>query len=98
VLFVTYFQRYAFTAVIANLGVILCLESAIVAGALALTGFPPFVGLTQWLVNTASTLASIHTAWEPSLRIPSPPVWLMLLMALSIAFLIWSFRVRRHII
>ncbi len=98
VLFVTYFQRFAFTAIIANLGVALCLEAAIVAGTLALTGFPPLVNLTQWLVNTASWLASAYASWEPALRIPTPPEWLMLLITLSISLLIWSFRVRRQII
>lgn len=90
--FVVYFHRYAFTALAANLGVVFLLETAIVCGFTALTGFPPLVGLTRWMIDTAVILANIHARWEPSWRIPGPPAWVILLILLSLGLLAWSLR------
>lgn len=90
--FIVYFHRYAFTALAANLGVVFLLETAIVSGFAALSGFPPLVWLTRWLIDTAAALANVHARWEPSLRVPGPPAWVIFLALGSLGLLAWSLR------
>ncbi|MCX6599622.1 MAG: ComEC/Rec2 family competence protein [Acidobacteria bacterium] len=86
--FVVYFHRWAFTAVLANIGVVLLLELAIPVGfAATLSGFAPLVWLTRLMVEGASLLAQWHLRWEPDFRIPAPPFWLALLVVATLLLL-----------
>ncbi|MCX6591818.1 MAG: ComEC/Rec2 family competence protein [Acidobacteria bacterium] len=83
--FVVYFHRWAFTAVLANVGVVFLLEMAIPIGfAATLSGLPPLVWLTRAMVDGASSLAQWHLRWEPDFRIPAPPLWLALLVVATL--------------
>jgi len=91
--FAAYFHRWAFTAVFANVAVVTLLEAAIPLGfAAALSGFAPLVGLTNWMIGTASALAAWHVRWEPDWRIPTPPLWLALIAVSALIALAWALR------
>ena len=91
--FVVYFHRWAFTAVLANIGVVFLLESAIPVGfAATLTGLAPLVWLTRLMVEGASRLAGWHLRWEPDFRIPAPPLWLALLVVAALLALGFTMR------
>jgi competence protein ComEC len=76
--FIAYFHRYAFTALAANLGVVLALNTAIATGfAATLTAFPPAVWATRVLIAFATWCSEASLRFEPALRIPDPPWWIV---------------------
>ncbi len=93
--FVAYFHRFAFTAVLANVGVVSSVEPAILTGfAAVLTGLPPLIWATRFLLNTAAAIADLHVAWEPHWRMPDPPLALALAGMAALVWVAWSLRVR----
>lgn len=94
--FIIYFHRYAFTALAANLIVVLFLETAIGVGFTALSGFTPLVWLTRWLIDTSASLANFHMRWEPSWRIPGPPVWLIVVVFVMLGLMAYCLRHSRR--
>ena len=91
--FVTYFHRFAITALVANVAVVFLLEWAIPAGFLAiLAGSSGIASVTNFLIQQAAALAEWHLQWEPAWRIPSPPVWLSAAYAMSLLLLAIALR------
>lgn len=93
--FVVYFHRFAVTAVVANVAVVFLLEWAILVGfAAVFLGWLPLAKVTALLIEASARLAQWHLHWEPSWRIPSPPLWLGLAMAVSLAIFAATLRRR----
>ncbi len=91
--FLVYFHRFAVSAVLANVGVATLLEFGISTGfAATLSGFPPLVWVTRWLINRAASLAEWHLQWEPDFRVPDPPLLMILLSLAALAACGWAMR------
>lgn len=74
---ILYFHRVPVTSVTANLIATPLLTACVPLGFLALaTGWNPFVRLTSLGVTVAKSLVEWQAQWEPSWRIPDPPLLL----------------------
>jgi competence protein ComEC len=80
---ILYFHRVSWTGLTANLVVTPLVTLAIPFGFLAvLTGAPWAASAASALLDAARALARWHAGWEFSLRVPDPPLWLVLLLGL----------------
>ena len=83
-----YFHRISVTGLTANLLVVPCMNLLVPVGFVAIfTGLRPAAWLARALLYIAQVVASWHVKWEPSHRIPDPPLWFgfVLLFALAAA-------------
>lgn len=93
---VSYFHRFPVTGLLANLLIAPLLTAAIPAGMLAVvTNSGPLASLAAWLIQASGSLVEWSARLEPAWRIPSPPVWLATLFALSLVALAVALRVHR---
>ena len=93
---IAYFHRFPVTGLLANLLVAPLLSAAIPAGMLAVvTNWAWLAGWTAWLVHTSGAVVAWTSQWEPAWRIPAPPLWLGVLVALSLLLLATALRVGR---
>ena len=83
---VVYFHRISFTGLTANVIIVPLLEAAVPVGFLAIfTGWHAAAALAGWLLKLAALTADWHARLEPAWRVSSPPLWLALSFAASLA-------------
>lgn len=93
---ILFFHRAPLSGFLANLAVTPLMTWAVPAGTLALlTGFPPLVRITEFLVLLSHSLARWLSAWDPAYRIPDAPAWLVLAAALALAWMAVELQRRR---
>lgn len=88
-----YFHRVSLSGLTANAIIIPAMGLAVPVGFVAIfTGWSLparaaalLLAISKWTVHT-------HAAWEPNWRIPGPPVWLALALAVSLIALAWAQR------
>lgn len=91
-----YFHRFPVTGLLANLLVAPLLSAAIPAGMLAVvTNWAPLAKLAAWLIHASGGAVEWSAQLEPAWRIPGPPIWLGLALALSLTALAASLRLNR---
>jgi competence protein ComEC len=72
-----YFHRISITGLSANLIIVPVMSAAVPLGFIAIfTGWAPVAQLVALLLRVASAVANWHVHFEPSRRIPDPPLWL----------------------
>ena len=83
---VAYFHRVSFSGLSANVIVGPVLSLVVPLGFLAI-GLRSFwlARVCAGLMELARRVVSLHAGWEPDWRIPAPPVWLGLLLVVSLA-------------
>jgi competence protein ComEC len=80
-----YFHRLALSGVTANLIVVPVLTAAVPVGFLAvLTGSALLAGLAGGMLAWAQRVVAWHASWEPAFRVPDPPLWLGLAIAVAL--------------
>jgi len=87
-----YFHRVSFTGLSANLLICPLLEAVVPLGFAAI--FMPWrplghwlAALAGWMLHLSAKIAEWHAGIEPSWRVPDPPVWLAVALALSLILL-----------
>jgi competence protein ComEC len=89
---IEYFHRVSFSGLSANVLVVPLLSAAIPVGFLAiLTGWHWPAAIASWFLAVSQRVVDWHVRWEPSWRMPDPPLWLALSFVaalLAVAFLI----------
>ena len=76
---IVYFHRVSFTGLSANVLIVPALSAAVPIGFLAIAtnwSFPAHVA--GWLLLFSQRIADWHVRYEPSWRVPDPPLWLAL--------------------
>ena len=92
-----YFHRVSFTGLSANLLICPLMEAVVPLGFAAIfTNFRWVAALAAWLLKISARIADWHAALEPSWRVPDPPVWLA--VALAILLLVLAVVARRRIV
>ncbi len=87
------FHRISVSSLSANLVVVPLLELAVPAGFLGVfTGWMPAAKLAGWLLTASQKVVDWHARWEPSWRIPDPPLWLAAAFAVSLVLLALTLR------
>lgn len=83
-----YFHRISVTGLTANLAVVplMNLLGPVGFGAI-FTGLPPLVWLTRMLLTMSEWVAGWHVRFEPSHRVPDPPLWLAIGLAAALVLL-----------
>lgn len=72
-----YFHRFSITGLSANLLVVPLMSVLVPVGFIAIfTGWAPVAAIATMLLAAAERVAAFHIRWEPSFRIPDPPLWL----------------------
>jgi competence protein ComEC len=80
-----YFHRLSITGLTANLLVVPLMSAVVPVGFVAVfTGWRFVAAIAGWLLDWAGAVARWHVRWEPSWRIPDPPLWLAVLVAVSL--------------
>jgi len=80
-----YFHRLSITGLSANVLAVPVLSQAIPLGFLAIfTGWHWPAALAGWLLDRSQSIAAWHARLEPAWRIPDPPMWLSLALAVSL--------------
>ena len=89
---IEYFHRVSFSGLSANVLVVPLLSAAIPVGFLSIfTGWHWPAAIAGWLLAISQRVVDWHVRWEPSWRMPDPPLWLALVFVaalLATAFLI----------
>jgi competence protein ComEC len=94
---IAYFHRFPVTGLLSNLLIALPITLAIPAGMLAVvTNWAPLAKVAAWLVQVSGKLVEWSAQWEPSWRIPAPPLWLAAALILALAGLAVSLRTGRR--
>jgi competence protein ComEC len=93
---ILFFHRAPLSGFLANLIVTPFMTWAVPVGTLALlTGLPPFVHITEFLVRLSHRLAAWMSAWDPAYRVPDAPAWLVVAAAASLAWMSLELQRRR---
>ena len=93
---VVFFHRAPLSGFLANLIVTPLMTWAVPVGAAALlTGLAPLVWLTKGLVRVSHLLARWMADWDPAIRVPDAPSWLVLAAGATLGWLAWELH-RRH--
>ncbi len=80
-----YFHRLSITGVTANCVIVPATSIAVPIGfAAVLTGWHWLAAIAGWFLAVARATAAWHAAWETHWRVPDPPLWLAVLVILSI--------------
>ncbi|HEY1756044.1 MAG TPA: ComEC/Rec2 family competence protein [Bryobacteraceae bacterium] len=83
-----YFHRVSFTGLTANLLIGPLLEAVVPLGFAAVFTHSTWIAaLAGWLLHLSAKIAAWHAAIEPSWRVPDPPVWLAMALAISLILL-----------
>ncbi|MBM3724553.1 MAG: DUF4131 domain-containing protein [Acidobacteria bacterium] len=83
---VVHFHRLSFSGLSANLMVVPLLEAVVPLGFLAAaTGWGWAAQLAVFCLGLSRDVVAWHAAWEPSLRVPAPPLGLAIGFVLSLA-------------
>ena len=98
---VEYFHRISFSGLSANVLVVPLLSAAVPVGFLAIfTGWHWPAVIANWLLAVSQRVVDWHVRFEPSWRMPDPPLWLALAFVvalLSTALLVNGRRLPRAI-
>jgi len=95
---IAYFHSITLSSISANLLVVPLLSAAVPAGFLAIfTGWTVPAALAGVLLAGARRVTEWHAIWEPHWRLPSPPLWLAILFAISLIALAAAIRLRPRI-
>jgi competence protein ComEC len=90
-----YFHRLSLTGVTANVLIVPLMSAVIPVGFVAIfTGWRFVAAIAGWLLGLSQRVAAWHVRWEPSWRIPDPPLWLA--VALTAAILALTLTVGRR--
>ncbi|MEP7364619.1 MAG: DNA internalization-related competence protein ComEC/Rec2 [Acidobacteriota bacterium] len=93
---ILFFHRAPVSGFLANLIVTPLMTWAVPAGTFALlTGFPPFIRATEFLVRLSHSLAGWMSSWDPAYRIPDAPTWLVLAASAALAWMAVELQRRR---
>ena len=77
-----YFHRVSFSGLVANLLVVPLMNALIPTGFLAiLTGWAAPASIARWLLATSRWIVEWCAGWEPNWRVPDPPLWLAMGLA-----------------
>lgn len=91
---VVYFHRLSVTGLTANILIVPALTMTVPIGFAAMfTGWHWLAQVARWLLDFSQAVAAWHIRWEPSFRIPTPPLWLALACVCSLTLL--AFMIRR---
>jgi len=72
-----YFHRLSVTGISANLIIVPALSAVVPLGFAAIfTGSTALAAVAHWLLRLSEAVARWHVNFEPTIRIPDPPVWL----------------------
>ena len=84
----TYFHRVSVSGLSANMAVVPLLSLAVPTGFLGVfTGWRPPAEVAGWLLGLSQKVVDWHAGWEPSRRIPDPPLWLGVCLSVSLVLL-----------
>ncbi len=87
---VCYFHRVPVSGLSANAIVVPALSAVVPLGFLAIVlNSHPLAAVCAWLLDIARRAAAFHARWEPNWRIPTPPVWLAVLLVLALVWAAW---------
>src|SRR6185369_9797335 len=88
-----YFHRVSLSGLTANAIIIPALGLAVPVGFLAIvTGWALPAKTAGLLIAISKWAVHAHAGWEPNWRIPGPPLWLALALAVSLMLLAWAQR------
>ena len=80
-----YFHRMSLSGLTANLIVVPVLTAAVPVGFLAvLTGWTVVADIAGIMLALSQRVVDWHAAWEPSFRVPDPPLWLAAAIAVAL--------------
>ncbi len=80
-----YFHRFSITGLSANLLIVPLMSALVPVGFLAIfTGWGRIAAIATMLLEAAERVAAFHARWEPSFRIPDPPVWFDIALAAAL--------------
>ena len=83
-----YFHRFSFAGLIANLAVVPLITLCVPAGLLAvLTNSQAAAEGAAWMLSGARRVVEWHAGWQPEWRVPDPPLWLAVSLAVSLLVL-----------
>ncbi len=90
-----YFHRLSVTGVTANLAVVPLMNALVPIGFGAIfTGFAPLASLARLCLRLSAVVAAWHAQFEPSHRIPDPPVWLAVALTAALVSVAIAARVK----
>jgi len=82
----TYFHRFSFSAFAANLAVAPLISLVVPAGLVAVvTGWSAAASLAGGLLTLAQKVVEWNAGWDPGWRVPPPPAWLGVGVAVSLS-------------
>ena len=85
---VVYFHRLSITGLTANILIAPALTMTVPIGFAAMfTGWKWLAAIARWLLDFSQAVAAWHIRWEPSWRVPGPPLWLALACVCSLSLL-----------
>jgi len=80
-----HFHRFSYSGITANMLVVPLLSLAVPLGFLAVfSGWGAAGALAGLLVRFSQTVVDWHARWEPSWRVPDPPLWVAASLALGL--------------
>ncbi len=90
-----YFHRISLTGLTANLAVVPLMNALVPVGFAAIfTLWTPIASLARWLLLLSQWAAGWHVQFEPSHRVPDPPLWLALALTAALVSLAVTVRLR----
>ena len=93
-----YFHRISLTGLAANILVVPLLALVVPSGFVAVfTGWHLPAALAAWLLKAGENVANWHLRFEPSWRVPDPPLWLSLALGCAVLLLAWAMRHSRRL-
>jgi competence protein ComEC len=91
-----YFHRAPVSGLLANLLIAIPVEIALMAGFAGLVlDWAWAARLSFAMLEFTGEIVRFSAAWEPDVRIPSPPAWFAAALVLSLLLLAWSLRAAR---
>jgi competence protein ComEC len=86
------FHRLSLISLLANLPVVFLLSWAVLFSFLTLFTGPLLMPVVHWLIHSARATVDWHLQFDPGIRLPDPPLWLLLALPLSLLYCAMAWR------